>query len=338
LLKKTLRTGTRVPVNHTFKHDHALFSLTPEEHEPPVHVYRGSQVSACLENQKAFHDEGSFVDGISTAPGRKKLSGRMKGELERIDGRVLDLVTPGSNLYSHWLLDLLPKIKILTEAGYDVANDFDRIIVNFYGSAFKRESFRLLGIDESKVWDYRTHSKYFIADELVTVTAPRTRLYTPTWVADFVNDLFSQGDAQGMPSKVYISRSKGNTRRILNEAAFIEKISALGYKTYYCEDHSVATTAAVMRNATHVIAPHGAGLANIIFSRPGTQVLELYCAHLSPEFYKMSLARGLDYRAMQILGDKSQIVDVANMDYANDREYYHSMNMVIDCEFDISGL
>lgn len=327
-----------MPVKHTFEYDHALFSLAPHEQEPAVHVHSGSHVSACLENTKAFHANGSFVEDISSAAGTRKLTARMKGELSRVEGRVLDLVTPGSNLYSHWLLDLLPKIKIITEAGYDIARDFDRIIVNFYGSAFKRESFKLLGIDDSKVWDYKTHPKFFVADELVTVTAPRTRLYTPAWVADFVNDLFSQGSAQGMPSKVYISRSKGNTRRILNEAAFIEKIATLGYKTYYCEDHSVATTAAVMRNATHIIAPHGAGLANIIFATPGTQVRELFCAHLSSEFYKISLARGLDYRAMQIPGDKLQMVDVANMDYANDREYYHSMNMVIDDEFDIEGL
>lgn len=326
-----------MPVKHTFEYDHALFSLAPHEQEPAVHVHSGSHVSACLENTKAFHSDGSFVEEISSAAGTRKLAARMKGDLTRVEGRVLDLVTPGSNLYSHWLLDLLPKIKIITEAGYDIARDFDRIIVNFYGSAFKRESFKLLGIDDSKVWDYKTHPKFFVADHLVTVTAPRTRLFTPAWVADFVNDLFSSGKAEEMPSKVYISRSKGNTRRILNEAVFIEKIAALGYKTYYCEDHSVATTAAVIRNATHIIAPHGAGLANIIFATPGTRVLELFCAHLSPEFYKMSLSRGLDYKAIQIQGDKGQRVDVANMDYTNDREYYHSMNMIIDADFNTTG-
>lgn len=329
MFKQTVRTGMKVPVKHSFEYDHALFSLSPHEQEPAVHVHSGSNVSACLENSKAFYSEGQFVEEISSPIGTKKLAARMKGELVRVEGRVLDLVTPGSNLYSHWLLDLLPKIKVVTEAGYDVAKDFDRIIVNFYGSAFKKESFQLLGIDDGKVWDYKTHPKYFVADELVTVTAPRTRLYTPSWVADFVSELFSAGVAEPTPEKVYISRSKGNTRRILNEAVFVEKIAALGYKTYYCEDHSVATTAAVIRNATHIIAPHGAGLANIIFATPGTQVIELFCAHLSPEFYKMSLSRGLNYQAIQIPGAKGEMIDVANMDYTNDREYYHSMNMMV---------
>lgn len=337
LFKKTVLTGAKIPVEHSFRYDHALFSLSPHEIVPTVRLHSGRKVSVCLENQKAFYSEGQFVDEISSSTGMRKLEARIKGKLAHIEGRVLDLVTPGSNLYSHWLLDLLPKIKMVTDAGYDINRDFDRIIVNFYGGGFKKESFQLLGIESSKVWDYKTHPKFFVADELVTVTAPRARLFTPDWVTDFVNKLFSREKSYDMPSKVYISRSKGNSRRILNEALFVEHISSLGYKTYYCEDHSIATTAAVIRNATHIIAPHGAGLANIIFAKPKTKVFELFCAHLSPEFYKISLAKKLDYHAIQVPSAHGNMIDIANMDYANNREYYHSMNMLVDDFSKIAG-
>ena len=337
MFKKTVFTGAKIPVEHSFRYDHALFSLSPHEAVPTVQLHSGRKVSACLENQKAFYSDGQFVDEISSPIGTKKLKARVKGKLAHIEGRVLDLVTPGSNLYSHWLLDLLPKIKMVADAGYDINRDFDRIIVNFYGSGFKKESFQLFGIESNKVWDYKTHPKFFFADDLVTVTAPRASLFTPNWVIGFINKLFSREVTVNMPSKVYISRSKGNSRRIINEATFVEKISSLGYKTYYCEDHSVATTAAVIRNATHIIAPHGAGLANIVFAKPNTKVFELFCAHLSPEFYKISLAKNLDYHAIQVPGVHGEMIDISNMDYANNREYYHSMNMLVDDISRVSG-
>lgn len=317
--KSTL--AVEFPVNHM------LVSKGLQEIEPAVRVLHLSNAEVCLKPAKAFSLNGVSVKELSTLEGERYLKKR-RGSLQKFSGRILDLTTPGSNLYSHWLLDLLPKIKAVKEAGYDVTYDFDKVIVNFYGSRFKRESFQLLGIDDCLVSDYTNHVKCFIAEEVVSVTPCRHALYTPEWVLGFINKLFAGGESKEMPSKVYISRSKGNARRILDEALFVEKISALGYKTYYCEDHSVRTTAAVIRNATHIIAPHGAGLANIVFATPRTKIYELFCAHISPEFYKLSLLKGLNYHAIQVPGAYGEMIDVTSMDYASSRERYHSMNML----------
>ncbi|WP_324689889.1 glycosyltransferase family 61 protein [Cobetia sp. D5] len=314
-----------------FPTDHMLISKNLQEIEPAVRVLHLANADVCLKPAKAFLLNGSSVKALSTPAGERHLQNR-NAKLQKVSGRILDLTTPGSNLYSHWLLDLLPKIKAVTEAGYDIGCDFDRIIVNFYGSRFKRESFKLLGIDDSIVSDYTNHLKCFTAEDIVSVTPCRRALYTPQWVSDFVRSLFYTPQALNFSSKIYISRSKGNARRILNEAQLIEHIKELGYKTYYCEDHSISETAAIMRNATHVIAPHGAGLANIVFSEPGTQVTELFCAHLSAEFYKLSTANGLIYRPVQALSNDNELVDVVNMDYANDRDFYHRMNMTLSDE------
>lgn len=328
-MQSTLVHSARdVAVDHFFPYEHPLVALKPTEREPAVRVVELESVASCIENTKAFIQHGHTVNPLTTKIGEARLNARLNG-LPVLKMRVLDLVTPGSNLYSHWLLDLTPKLKAVQDAGYDIRKDFDRIIVNFYGSRFKREVVELLGIDEAKIYDYTNHPKFFRAEKLVTVTPCRSGLYTPKWVADYVNSIFSAQVETGFSRKVYISRSKGNSRRILNEAALVERLSALGYQTLYCEDHSVAFTANVIRNATGIIAPHGAGLANIVFAKPGAKVIELFCAHLSAEFYKLALSRKLDYTPVQVAGPKGKMIGLANMDYRKERKYYHSMNMLL---------
>jgi capsular polysaccharide biosynthesis protein len=41
------------------------------------------------------------------------------------------------------------------------------------------------------------------------------------------------------------------------------------------EDYAFEEQIQIMQNASVVVAPHGAGLANVIFSRPGLKVVEL---------------------------------------------------------------
>lgn len=330
--KKEVQPARKKLLSNAFPHRHMLFKDSLEEREPSVKVIHMQGADVCLKPMKAFSVKGKIIKELSSSAGTECLE-RRKRNLHQVSGRVLDLTTPGSNLYSHWLLDLLPKVKAVADAGFDVANDFDKIIVNFYGSQFKKESFSLLGIDDSKVFDFTNHVKCFSVESIVSVTPCRHSLYTPQWVADYVRGVFQVSDMADFSEKVYISRSKGNTRRILNEASFIEYISTLGYKTYYCEDHSIAETAAIIRNATHIIAPHGAGLANLVFARPGTKVTELFCAHLSSEFYKLACVSSLDYQAMQLPGEKGVMVDISAMNYSDDREYYHSMNMIVDDGF-----
>jgi hypothetical protein len=44
------------------------------------------------------------------------------------------------------------------------------------------------------------------------------------------------------------------------------------------------------------IAPHGAGLANLMFCRPGTRILQLYSPnYVNPMFWYMSNQVGLNY-------------------------------------------
>ncbi|MBC8010793.1 MAG: glycosyltransferase family 61 protein, partial [Burkholderiales bacterium] len=74
-------------------------------------------------------------------------------------------------------------------------------------------------------------------------------------------------------------------------------LAARGFATVCLEELGWAEQIAVFRRARVVVAPHGAGLANLAFCAPGTRVVELVGrAYFNPVFWRLAALRGLDYR------------------------------------------
>ena len=76
-------------------------------------------------------------------------------------------------------------------------------------------------------------------------------------------------------SKIYVSRV-GSIRQLRNEEALEEFLANQGFDVLRSSDLSdVLKNAQIFNRAELVIGPHGAGLANLAFCRPGTVVLEI---------------------------------------------------------------
>lgn len=72
--------------------------------------------------------------------------------------------------------------------------------------------------------------------------------------------------------KIFLARAQGSHRPYNQEQLL--KISAdFGYETVYLENLGFEESVRVMLESSSVVGPHGAGLANLIFARPETQVL-----------------------------------------------------------------
>jgi hypothetical protein len=82
-----------------------------------------------------------------------------------------------------------------------------------------------------------------------------------------------------MPKKIFISRR--GTRRLINESEVKGLLSSHGFETVYFEDLAIAEQWALMRNATDVVAIHGAALGCLAFqpadaAEPPLSVVELF--------------------------------------------------------------
>jgi hypothetical protein len=96
--------------------------------------------------------------------------------------------------------------------------------------------------------------------------------------------------------KIYVTR-RNNLRPIRDESKLHEHLHTNGFEVVDLQNMSLSKQISIFYNATHVISPHGAALANLIWSRERTKVLEI----MSPFFYnrcfeQISSTLHLDYR------------------------------------------
>lgn len=88
----------------------------------------------------------------------------------------------------------------------------------------------------------------------------------------------------GMAAKrIYIDRRTAVRRRCTNESKLIERLEGLGFRPVALERLSFTEQAALFSAAEMVVAPHGAGLAHVMFAPPGVKVLEIVTNLWSPD-------------------------------------------------------
>ena len=75
--------------------------------------------------------------------------------------------------------------------------------------------------------------------------------------------------------KIYISRENSDYRRIINEADIVNILRKKGYKIINPQQYKIEEQIEAFFNAEKILAPHGSNLANIIFCKQGTEIIEI---------------------------------------------------------------
>lgn len=102
--------------------------------------------------------------------------------------------------------------------------------------------------------------------------------------------------------KIYISRQNSKYRNIVNEDDLIKFLKGKGYRILDLNHFTIRNQIEMFAKAEVVISPTGSGLANIIFCKPGTKVIEIapeykktYESNLSIRYENLSKIAGLDH-------------------------------------------
>jgi capsular polysaccharide biosynthesis protein len=97
-----------------------------------------------------------------------------------------------------------------------------------------------------------------------------------------------------------------NQRRCVNEDRLVEMLKDYGFEEVFCEDLNMEEKIGLFRNAEFVIGPIGGGLSNVLFCKPGTNVISIN----SPEFFPTNerLKYALNHTNL-IMFDDTEFVD-----------------------------
>ena len=194
------------------------------------------------------------------------------------NGRLAVISSPGQENWYHWLLQVLPRLKILTESGVV----YDKIYIDNLKFPWQFSSLelalQLLHIPKEKLFlpqgDSVTEAKKLIVPSVGHI--PSKGKSFPPWLKTFLHKCF-------LPSKplkknfrkIYISRSKASLRRILNEKEVTQFLTNKGFQILHLEELSPREQAVIFHQAKIIVGPHGSGFANLIFSKVNTKVVEI---------------------------------------------------------------
>ncbi len=187
---------------------------------------------------------------------------------QRLAGSAATLNLRCSHNYFHWLTEILPRLATLRRAGVEC----DYYLVDCH-TPFQRSVLTTLGLRPDQL--IQPHCQLLLeVDELVAPSLPSPECMRSfgEWAAERLG-CSTRG---GASRRIYISRRKAGTRRLDNERELITLLSQHGFETHCLEDYDLQGQCQLMRDAEAVVATHGAGLANLVFARPGTQVIEIF--------------------------------------------------------------
>ncbi|MCR5621307.1 MAG: glycosyltransferase family 61 protein [Treponema sp.] len=258
---------------------------------PPYKLFSLAGGKFIFGREEVFSKQGSILEEIS-AQKVNPLSGK-KLDLtpqRKIHARVLVLgLSSLEDEYYHFMVELILRWWIFKSSGLEA----DYYVFNT-GKPFQKEALGLLGIPEDQMLE-AGKGEVIQADTLLCPSLVNNfelshlrgyelynKLYMPPWSNDtysFLKERNGLGKAEAT-KLVYISRNRSSRRKIENEEDLLCILKKFGFTTYYLEEMPLREQAELFASARFVVAPHGAGLVNLVWSRAGTGILELY-----PEFY-----------------------------------------------------
>lgn len=213
---------------------------------------------------------------------------------EPLDGTWLSLLCGSHWNHYHWLLDGIGRL-----AAVDAATmaQVDGILVPEGLGPVAEEALALTGIGRWR--------------EVRTVGPRQTlaveRLLVPWRMADgfwphpdlqaFLDGLVPEMPYNpDFPARFWIDRRAAGRRPLANEAELIGFLEGAGVVPVELEGMSLVEQAGLFRQAELVVAPHGAGLANVVFGRAPCAVIELVMDRYQHwGFRRLAALAGLDY-------------------------------------------
>jgi Glycosyltransferase 61 len=231
-----------------------------------------------------------------------------------IDTDVTWIVDDWSGGYYHWLADTLPRLLLLRDRLGDLT-----LLMPFRFRDLEFVTSSLAAFPLRRVEFVSSNERVFCPRLIVPMHTAPTGNHNEEVIrglrALLVN-FFSAGEAAGSRDRIYISRQQAPKRRIINEPEVIEILEQLDFQIVHAESLTFAQQAQLLSSARYLISNHGAGLTNMIFMPPKSNVLEL--RHKENRSYNcyFNLASSLDlnyfYQTCEII-DRSEDAHTADI-------------------------
>lgn len=230
----------------------------------------------------------SAIDSITHFPDWLKMhDNRGPKEAFFLKGSTLLIGGTWEENFFHFVFEVLGRCGTFERFGYSFS-DVDRILVSQNPSDNRWDWFRSLGIADkiTVAPDCFLLCERLLLPSLSPMGAPlETISYLRNKIAPSHNG----------KKRIFVSRgNKKNGRALMNAECFFDTVlKPVGFEMVTMDGMTVREQADTFCSASHIIAPNGAALSNLIFSAPHVKVLEIFGkSYINPAI--LHLANQLD--------------------------------------------
>ena len=245
-----------IPLGRAFKFDGAI--VTPDDY--------------LLEDLSPEFDCERYIPERHTVMSQMYLP-----KMSLFPGKVAALMTLGQSCFGHWMMDLLPRVESLKQAGYSL-DDFDWFYIDECKHSYQVETLARVGIPIAKVINPSKHPQ-IRADELVVPSYVGGCFNASGQTCDFLEQLFSKEQDTPLsekPLRLYISRSNTQHRRLLNESQIVKLLMSYGFVVVEPQKMMLAEQARLFKRAEVIVASLGSAVANYVHCKPNTKIIEFF--------------------------------------------------------------
>ncbi|MGO9822447.1 MAG: glycosyltransferase family 61 protein, partial [Solirubrobacteraceae bacterium] len=175
-----------------------------------------------------------------------------------LEGTCASLISLWHNNYYHWMLDSLPRLAVLEAAGFDDV----RLIVPEKMMIWQREMLARVGVAPERLTPYV--GQHVQAEQLIWAAAPSYISVPTPFVVEWLRERLRGPAVEAAHRRLFIRRA--TNRRLINEAEVWEFLRQYGFEMIEPDKLSVAAQIEAFASARVVVATHGAGIANALFS------------------------------------------------------------------------
>lgn len=252
-------------------------------------VYLSRLPGAILSRQHIVGDDGTLLTWGSPALAAWQPVRRVAS----LTGTYFALTGLWSEGYAHWLLDVLPRLMALP-----LLDQATRILVSEPFPTWKAQSLARAGIDLAMVKVVGEQPTR--VDTLYLVGPVGSPAHCHPLAATWLRSTYLDPAADRRPTRrLYITRRRAAKRRLINEGQLLDALKPVGFEAVDAERLSFDEQIEAYQQASVVVGPHGAGLANLVFCTQGTAVVELRPRNYPQFSYEwLSSHCGLRYRSV----------------------------------------
>lgn len=232
---------------------------------------------------------------------------------KKINGNVLSLLSGGASKdnFTHWLTDIIPRIKIYNEK-FNLKK-IDKFFVPSLKYNFQLESLNLLGIKKNKIITSDKY-KHIYAKNIYATSHPCYHLpmKVKKWSLEFLQKKYQVKILKDKYKKIFIERDQSylldkndlekskNYRVLLNEFEIKKFLSSKGFKIIKPEKYSFLEQVKIFSSAHTVVGLYGAAMMMISFCKKNTKVLEIKPLLGGNEFKNISKILKLNHKQINL--------------------------------------